>query len=248
MGLYKRPLILAHRCIIPGYPENSLLSLKKAIEFGVDYVEVDCRFTKDKIMVNIHNDIYDINSKTMISVENLTYEDLLKYDIGLGQRIPTLEEVFQCIASSQIFIELDIKNEEVLNYEDNPQNNLMELLIKYKLVKRANINLSIFMPVDFIRENKRYRDYSFRFTYNAFEFDENLLKELKKRDFFGVDLRYNRLSKENVELIHKYNLEVQSYPVDDIKIMRDLIQSDVDVIQTNRVDLLKQALYEEGKL
>lgn len=248
MGLYRRPLMLAHRCIIPGYPENSIFSLQKAIEFGVDYVEVDCRFTKDKVMVNIHNDIYDGDTGKTILIEDIPYDTICKYDIGMNQRIPTLEEVFQCIAPSHIYIELDIKNEEVLNYEDNPDNNIMELLMKYQLTQRANINLSIFMPADFIRENEKYRKEQFRFTYNAFDLTENLLKELKKRDFFGLDLRYDRLTKENVDLIHKYNLEVQSYPIDDVNIMKQLIRADVDVIQTNRVDLLKQMLIDEGKL
>jgi len=43
----ERPLIMAHRGDPVAAPENSLLSMQKAVEVGVDFLETDVRMTKD---------------------------------------------------------------------------------------------------------------------------------------------------------------------------------------------------------
>ncbi|MEO2048003.1 MAG: glycerophosphodiester phosphodiesterase family protein [Pirellulales bacterium] len=50
-GIY----VVAHRGAHTGIPDNSLAAYEKAIELGVDFVEIDIRATKDGKLVSIHN-------------------------------------------------------------------------------------------------------------------------------------------------------------------------------------------------
>lgn len=56
-----KPLVIGHR----GYgalglePENTLRAFKRAIDIGLEFVECDIRYTKDKHIVVIHDDSVD---------------------------------------------------------------------------------------------------------------------------------------------------------------------------------------------
>jgi len=78
----KLPLIIGHRGAKGIAPENSLSGFKKAIELGIDGVELDVHLTKDGKLVVIH----DVDLKRLtglkIPIKQLTFEALKKYDIS----------------------------------------------------------------------------------------------------------------------------------------------------------------------
>ncbi|GAI19004.1 unnamed protein product, partial [marine sediment metagenome] len=80
--MMKLPLIIGHRGAKGIAPENSLSGFKKAIELGIDGVELDVHLTKDGKLVVIH----DVDIKRLaglkIPIKQLTFEELKKYDIS----------------------------------------------------------------------------------------------------------------------------------------------------------------------
>ena len=76
----KLPLIIGHRGAKGIAPENSLSGFKKAVELGIDGVELDVHLTKDGKLVVIH----DMNLKRLtglkISLRQLTSECLRAID------------------------------------------------------------------------------------------------------------------------------------------------------------------------
>ncbi|WP_297457905.1 glycerophosphodiester phosphodiesterase family protein [Thermococcus sp.] len=99
MGGWKseRVLVLGHRGYSSRYPENSLLAFKKAVEVGADGVELDVWLTKDGKVVVMHDETIDRTSDMSGRQKDMTLEDLKKADIGMGERIPTLDEVFEAL-------------------------------------------------------------------------------------------------------------------------------------------------------
>ncbi len=85
-------LCIGHRGAKAYAPENTLMSFKKAIEIGVDAVELDVRKTKDDKLVVIH----DADIKRTTNGEGLVAERTLKeiksFSSEGGEKIPTLEE------------------------------------------------------------------------------------------------------------------------------------------------------------
>jgi glycerophosphoryl diester phosphodiesterase len=90
-------LKVGHRGAKAYEPENTLSSFKRAIELGVDAVELDVRKTKDNKIVVIHNS--DVNKTTdgSGSVSDFTLEEIKKFVTEKGEQIPTLEEVLDFV-------------------------------------------------------------------------------------------------------------------------------------------------------
>lgn len=92
----------------PGYePENTLASFKKALDLGVDMIELDVYVCAGGELVVFHDDTLF----RMAGVTGIVYRKELSYlktlDLGNGETVPTLEEVFDLVAGkAAINIEL----------------------------------------------------------------------------------------------------------------------------------------------
>ena len=53
------PVVLAHRGWRGLYPENTMLSFRKAAELPIDGLEIDIHQTKDGVLVVCHDDTVD---------------------------------------------------------------------------------------------------------------------------------------------------------------------------------------------
>ncbi len=92
-------IVAGHRGWKSEYPENTLLSFRKAIELGVDMLEFDLRFSKDKVVMVIHDATVDRTTNGSGKVSDFTSAELKQLDAGgwfgkvyEGLKIPTFEE------------------------------------------------------------------------------------------------------------------------------------------------------------
>jgi len=78
----KLPLIIGHRGAKGIAPENSLSGFKKAVELGIDGIELDVNLTKDGKLIVIHD--MDLKRLTglKIPINQLTFKELKEYDIS----------------------------------------------------------------------------------------------------------------------------------------------------------------------
>ena len=96
MSNQKKILIVAHRGASGEYPENTLLSFRKAIELKSDWIECDVQ--------EAHSDLFVFHDPTLERVagipktlDQLSIETLTGIDVGNGERIPTLDKVTQIV-------------------------------------------------------------------------------------------------------------------------------------------------------
>lgn len=108
-------LKIGHRGACGYEPENTLRSFKKALELGVDMIELDVRLCRSGDLVVIHDDKLErtTNGEGRVS-ENWLY-DLRKLDAGKGEKIPLLEEVLDLI-DGKAGVNIEIKEENISNY------------------------------------------------------------------------------------------------------------------------------------
>ncbi|MCJ7614664.1 glycerophosphodiester phosphodiesterase [Candidatus Bathyarchaeota archaeon] len=100
-------LKIGHRGARAYEPENTLRSFQRAIELGVDAVELDVRKTKDNELVVIHD--ADVNKTTdgTGSVNELTLDEIKRLVTEKGEKVPTLAEVLDFVGNRvKILIEL----------------------------------------------------------------------------------------------------------------------------------------------
>lgn len=124
-------LKIAHRGARAYEPENTLRSFNKAIEFGVDAIELDVRKTKDNELVVIHSD--DVNKTTNGNgkVNELTLEQIKKLVIEKDEQVPTLEEVLDSVGK-KVKILIEIK-------ENGIEEKTISLIQKKKLMDNVVI-------------------------------------------------------------------------------------------------------------
>jgi len=111
-----QPIILAHRGASARAPENTLAAFRLAFEQGADGIELDAKLSADGRVVVIHDDTVDRTTGSDGAVAGLTLADLQSLDPGryfstafAGERIPSLEEVFQSVTGRGI-INIELRN------------------------------------------------------------------------------------------------------------------------------------------
>ncbi len=111
-------LKIGHRGARAYEPENTLRSFRKALELGVDAVELDVRRTKDNEMVVIHDARIDRTTDGKGLVNELTLNEIKQLFTEKDEKIPTLEEAFDFL-NKKVKILIELKEtgleEKVLN-------------------------------------------------------------------------------------------------------------------------------------
>lgn len=117
--------IAAHRGYSKEYPENSLESIKAAIQFNFDAIELDVLVTKDDVLI-LHHDLDIVGAPNAIvptiQINSLTYNELQavnsKKEKTSGKNdhiipIATLAEALTYIVPQDIDLILDLKVDEI---------------------------------------------------------------------------------------------------------------------------------------
>jgi len=119
-------LKIGHRGARAYEPENTLASFRRAIELGVDAVELDVRKTRDNELVVIHN--ADVNKTTDGNgpVNSFTLEEIQKFVTEKGEHIPTLEEVLD-VVGKRVKVLVELK-------ETDTEEKVIELIRRKKLM------------------------------------------------------------------------------------------------------------------
>ena len=107
---------IAHRGASGITPENTLAAFKKALEIGVDAVELDLHGTADGEIVVIHDATLDRTTDRHGHINETTLETIQSADAGgwfdaefAGEPVPTLTEALACIGKETIAV-LEIKD------------------------------------------------------------------------------------------------------------------------------------------
>ncbi len=103
-------VVAGHRGAKSLYPENTMLSYIKAIELGVDQLEIDVNVTKDGHLVLIHDTTLDRTTDFCGPVRDYTLAQLQNANAGEGERIPRFFELLDYIKNSDISLNVEIKD------------------------------------------------------------------------------------------------------------------------------------------
>lgn len=92
-----------------GYePENTLISFQKALDLGVDGIELDVHLSKDGVVVVIHDETVDRTTDGIGAIHDLAVAKIKKLRTDKNQQIPTLTEVLDLI-DKRVFVNIELK-------------------------------------------------------------------------------------------------------------------------------------------
>ncbi|RDW18367.1 glycerophosphodiester phosphodiesterase [Oceanobacillus arenosus] len=122
--------IYGHRGCMGTYPENTLLGFRKAIEQGVDGLELDVQLTKDGEVVVIHDEILDRTTDGNGYIKDSKLQEVKQFSAGanyahfpnydeatwVAERVPTLQEVLELLSPYDTELNIELKT-SLINYE-----------------------------------------------------------------------------------------------------------------------------------
>lgn len=101
--------VTGHRGAKDEWPENTLLGIAKAIESGVEAIEIDIHLSSDGELVVIHDKTLERTTNGNGDIAQMTLKKLRELDAGMGERIPTLREVLDLTIKKNIHLFIEVK-------------------------------------------------------------------------------------------------------------------------------------------
>jgi glycerophosphoryl diester phosphodiesterase len=112
-----RTLVFGHRGAMGYAPENTMAGFRKAVELGVDAIELDVHLTRDGEAVVLHDPRLERTTSGRGWVRNHTLAQIRELDAGshfeaafAGQRVPELGEVLAW-ARGRCVVDIEIKGD-----------------------------------------------------------------------------------------------------------------------------------------
>jgi glycerophosphoryl diester phosphodiesterase len=258
------PLVIAHQGGDGICPGDTLYAFEKAVEIGVDVLEMDAHITKDDQIVLMHDEKVDRTTEGTGLIEDLTLLELKQLDAAYqwsnddgktfsyrGQRIevPKLNEVFQKFPQMRYVIEIKLTQNPI----DKP---LCDLIRKYHMQDKVVIASFHDEAMQKFRETcPEVATSASRGEVTMFVLlDKVFLSGLIAPQYQSIQPPYEPAESMNIPIMterfireaHAKNIRVEPWTVNDPELMRQYIEWGVDGIITDRPDLMIEVLEELG--
>ena len=236
--------VTAHRGSSAAAPENTLAAIRRAIDDGADYAEIDVQLTSDGVVVVAHDADMMRIGKSPAVIRKTPYAELAKIDVGsrfssefAGESIPTLDEVIDA-AKGRIKLIVELKC-----YDKKPAPLAAAVVEKFR--KRDLYSQAVVMSLHYadLKEVRRLDKRIVRgFIASA------SLGNLSRLDVDFVAVSKGKATGSLIASMHAVDKEVFVWTVDKRKTMSLMIDRGVDNIITNRPAQLVELLHERAEL
>lgn len=252
----KSILVCAHRGDWRNAPENSIQAIKLANQMGIDMVEIDVRTTKDDILILMHDESLDRTTSGKGKVSVLNFSDLqqlnLKNAIGswTTHKIPTLEEAL-LFSKDKVDLNIDLKDKsqwqnvlkmvETFDMFDQVLVKLNGDVSESKAIFGSYLEHMRFMPIvdlgnenaieivqEYLESNIKLEAFEILVNKESDDFTE-IKQNIKSK---GIKVWINALW-DNMCANHS-----DERAIDDIEVYQWYIDNEIDMIQTDRPQIL----------
>jgi glycerophosphoryl diester phosphodiesterase len=246
--------VIGHKGASALAPENTLASFKKAIELGVDMIELDVRNTKDEQIVVIHDETLDRTTNGTGFIHDYTLEEIKSLDAGSwfdpkfrDEKVPTIKEVLDLVAG-RCKVLIEIKHMDHPHYEDFAEK-LIEIIKQEKdgykwiiLQTYENQYLEAAHNFDDSVQTKKMLIGEESTPLLAFYIETRVhLGRAKLGDrLTALNPEYTTLSTRRVFRMHAHGFKVYAYPVNKREEMVKMMHMGVDGIITDHPEIMMQ--------
>ncbi|GGE53962.1 glycerophosphodiester phosphodiesterase [Priestia taiwanensis] len=235
--------VFAHRGAAGTYPENTMVAFKKAKRLGADGLELDVQLTKDDQLVVIHDETLDRTTDGRGFVHDYTYEELRRYNANykFGAKIdfceiPLLEDVFKWCKDNTLKINIELKNNFIPYY--GMEEEVISLIRSHRLSKR--VILSSFNDESLVKCKQIAPSIETAILYNT-----RIMHPWYYAEHLGVDAihpSYRLIDRYIVEECKKRNIAVRPYTINNVPLMKQIIEDGCDAIITDYPERAKSLL------
>ncbi|MFC5077583.1 Glycerophosphoryl diester phosphodiesterase [Vibrio thalassae] len=211
-------MIIGHRGAAEEAPENTMISVEKAIGSGCTWIEVDTQLSADGVPVIIHDNSVDRCTNGTGYVSSLSCAELQSLDAGSwfsdefrGAKIPSLEELLRFCKARDVGINLELKV-----YDKSTIGRLVtkvcEIILKVDF-KLSSLLISSF-SIQAIKAIKREIS-EMRIGLIVDDASQIDLDEIKTVDIFSIHADYKSLTVDIARDLQKKGYEIYIWTVND---------------------------------
>lgn len=236
-------LVAGHRGMKACYPENTMLSFRKALELGVDMIEMDVHLSEDGIPVVIHDARLERTTNGTGFVCDHTLKELQALDAGVrfngvfpDCRIPTLEEFLAWVAEDP---KLTL-NVEIKRISEECVDKTVEMLRHFGLQDR-------FVLACFDANVVRYAYHKHRVLTQGFP--ESYMKNFNGHTYeamYGAGVHLKDLTKEFCDGIRALGVDPWGYCTDTDEEVYQAIRAGVHMVTANDPEPALRILRQQG--
>ena len=219
-------ILTGHRGAAELEPENTRLSIQKAIDLGVDQVEIDVHLTRDQHLVVIHDATVDRTTDGQGAVADFTLEEVKRLDAGKGERIPTLQEVIDLVRG-KVVLQIELKGPDTA-----------EPVVR--TVEQNNIESEVLLT-SFVHERLREaRQLNPSLALGALWSNPpaNACEQAIDMGAEAIHIQYQNIDAQLVQKAHAHGLMIRAWNPDTVEEIQRVIDLGVDAVGSNRPDLL----------
>ncbi|MBE0525524.1 MAG: glycerophosphodiester phosphodiesterase [Candidatus Thorarchaeota archaeon] len=228
----KKQLVVAHRGGSGLAPENTMLAHRVAYDVGADMVEIDVQETLDGKLVCIHDYEVDRTTNGIGAIAELSLREILELDAGLGEKIPTLEEVLDYVRGKmKINIELKVTDIE---------KEVLTLVNERKMI--SDVTISSFLHGTLI--STRRLDNSVSTAVLVSKLQDEMISYVMEHEANALNPDYKVLTQDVVAEAHSNNIQIFPWTVNEASQIRVLCGMGVDGIITDFPDVAVKVLQE----
>lgn len=237
----KRPLILAHRGFSGKYPENSPIAFEKAVELtDADGFESDVHISKDGVLVVMHDAEVDRTSDGHGFIKDMTYEELLKLDIGswkgpefAGQHIWTFDQLLEFCDKHEKLLNIELKNYEV--FYEGLEEKVIAAIRAHKMEDRVFISSFNHISIQKCKELAPEIEAGLLYDKPFLDMEEYISRS--KADNMHPRYMLLQYQEELIPMYHKHGMKVYVFTVNDEENVKDMIERGVDGMISNFPDM-----------
>lgn len=227
--------IIGHRGARGYAPENTLISMQKAVDLDVDMVEFDVYALPSGEVLLMHDHRIDRTTDGTGRIMHQQFNDLRALNAGEGEKIPILQEVLDLI-DGRIGINIELKGRCTAK--------LVAAIIE-KYLTRAAWTPEHFLVSSF--DHHELRDFKQSAPHIAIATLEHTVPLTyaagpQEQGAQAVNPNHEFLTQEYVDDAHKRGLKVYPYTVNEVEDALELQQMGVDGVVTDYPDIMRSAL------
>ncbi|MFJ2091854.1 glycerophosphodiester phosphodiesterase [Streptomyces sp. NPDC087901] len=222
-----RVTAVAHRGDPYRVRENTLPSVRSALERGADAVEIDVRVTRDGVPVLLHDATLERLWGHDLRLDRLTHQELTELTAG---GVPTLREALLAAGAHRVMIDLP-------GSTDASVRKTVGVVRECGAGERAYYCAG---PEAMLRVRAADPSAEIAMTWTTLAPPRaGLLEAVRPR---WLNYRFGLVSRELTDRNHRDGLLVSAWTADTGRTMRRLIGQGVDSITTNRIDVLHKVI------
>lgn len=227
-----KPLIIGHRGAMGYETENTLASVQKALDLGVDMIEIDVFKSKSGEIVVFHDETVDRLANSGGYIEDYTLFEIKQLTLEGGHKIPMLQDVLRLMAH-RIPLNIELKGADTAERVHH---------ITSYYCEKEGWDPSQFLISSFNWDELRaYRalDPKARIAVLTEGDPLDALEVARELGAEAINPAYGKITPEKAEAIHEAGYKIYVWTVNEPKQFEELRAMGVDGIFTNYPDLMR---------